>query len=138
MQTRTVTVLLVEDDEVDVELVRRAFKNHRIANPLMVAQDGVAALELLRSGQVPRPHIILLDLNMPRMGGLEFLENLRSDPQLRDSVVFVLTTSNDEADRCQAYAKNVAGYCVKSRVGADFLELTGLLKAYWRVVELPE
>lgn len=138
MNTRTVTVLLVEDDEVDVELVRRAFEKHRIANPLMVSKDGVAALELLRANEVPRPYIILLDLNMPRMGGIEFLKNLRADPDLSDSVVFVLTTSTADADRWQAYQQHVAGYCVKSRVGADFLELTGLLKAYWRVVELPE
>lgn len=137
MNTRTVTVLLVEDDQVDVELVERAFKNHRIANPLLVCGDGLAALEMLRAGQVPRPYIILLDLNMPRMGGLEFLKEVRADPGLSDSVVFVLTTSDDDADRCQAYRQHIAGYCVKSRVGADFLELTGLLKAYWRVVELP-
>ena len=92
---------------------------------------------MLRAGQVPRPYIILLDLNMPRMGGLEFLKEVRADPGLSDSVVFVLTTSDDDADRCQAYRQHIAGYCVKSRVGADFLELTGLLKAYWRVVELP-
>jgi CheY-like chemotaxis protein len=139
--TRPVTVLLVEDDDIDVEGVHRAFQKNRIANPIVVARNGVEALDrLLGRNQepLPKPYIILLDLNMPVMGGLEFLQEIRDRPELRDSVVFVLTTSNADEDRVSAYRQHVAGYCLKSNVGPDFLHLTSLLKSYWRVVELPD
>ncbi len=137
MRKETVQVLLVEDNEVDVEAVRRAFDQHRISNPLLVARDGYAALEALRTGHVRRPYVILLDLNLPRMGGLELLEKLRSDPELSDSVVFVLTTSKRDEDKVASYHHHIAGYIVKGDVGAGFMDLMNLLGAYWRVVELP-
>lgn len=87
---------------------------------------------------MPRPNLILLDLNMPRMGGIEFLEELRTDPNLKDSVVFVLTTSDAEADRLAAYDHFVAGYMVKSKIGENFFQLADMLEGYWRIVELPE
>lgn len=135
-----VTVLLVEDDQVDAEAVRRAFQKQKIANPLVEVNDGVEALSLLRGEQgdpLPRPYIILLDLNMPRMNGLEFLKHLREDEKLRDSIVFVLTTSDDNRDKLAAYEQHVAGYMVKSRAGKDFLDLTALLDHYWRIIEMP-
>lgn len=132
-----VHILLVDDDDVDAMAVRRALKKHRIANPLTVARDGLEALETLRSGSIPHPFIILLDLNMPRMNGLEFLEELRADPALKSSVVFVLTTSDEDRDIAAAYQQQVAGYILKSNVGPDFLRVLDLLGAYWRVVELP-
>lgn len=142
MNHKSVNVLLVEDNAIDREAVRRAFRKHRIANPIIDAVDGVAALEILRgTGDRPslqRPYIILLDINMPRMNGIEFLEELRGDAELRDSVVFVLTTSKSDQDKMAAYDRHVAGYVVKSEVGAGFIELVGLLDHYWRVVELPE
>ena len=141
MHTETVTVLLVEDNEVDIEAVRRAFRLHRIANPVRVASDGVEALEILRGeGDHPRlerPYVILLDLNMPRMNGIEFLTEVRADPALQDAVVFMLTTSKRDEDRLASYQLNVAGYIIKSHVGEDFVRLVMMLDHYWRVVELP-
>lgn len=140
-----VQILLIEDDDIDAEIVRRAFASRRIANPLHRAGDGVAALEMLRGSStngltltpLARPFLILLDLNMPRMNGIEFLHTLRDDPLLHDSLVFVLTTSDDDRDKVAAYARHVAGYLVKSRVGDDFVELVNMLECYWRYVEFP-
>jgi CheY-like chemotaxis protein len=136
-----VSVLLVDDDDVDVMAVKRAFRKAKIANPLFVARDGVEALAMLRGEDghdpVPRPYIIILDLNMPRMDGLEFLTEIRADPEHRGAVVFVLTTSKADEDRAASYDKNVAGYIVKSDVGEGFLNVTSLLDSYWRVVLLP-
>ena len=137
MQSKEVTILLVEDDELDVEATRRAFEKVRIANQVIAAEDGQVALELLRNGKVPRPYIILLDLNMPRMNGHEFLEHIRNDDQLDDSIVFVLTTSDHDRDRWAAYKKQVAGYILKTNVGKGFVELISMLEHYWKVVELP-
>jgi len=133
----TVNVLLVEDNEVDVEAVERAFQEHRIVNPITVARDGREALEALRSGTVERPYLILLDLNLPRMDGIEFLEALRADPTLQDSIVLVLTTSNRDEDKIASYKLNVAGYILKSEVGDGLLKLTKMLDRFWRVVEFP-
>jgi len=134
-----VTILLVEDNDVDVEAIQRGFRKQRIANTIRVAPDGVAALELLRDPTTPfpRPFIVLLDINMPRMNGIELLQELRRDPELRDTVVFVLTTSNADEDKVEAYRLNVAGYVLKSEVGEGFIDLVTLLDHYWRVVELP-
>lgn len=134
-----VTVLLVEDNEVDVEAVRRGFRKQRIANQIRVARDGMEALELLRSKDppFPRPFLILLDINMPRMNGIELLRALRADETLHSSVVFVLTTSDAEQDMVDAYDLNVAGYMLKGDVGEGFVKLTTMLDHYWRVVLLP-
>lgn len=131
-------ILLVEDDEVDVLTVRRAFETHHIMNPLVVAGDGIEALEKLRSGEVPpNGQLILLDLNMPRMNGIEFLRVVRQDPELRSASVVVLTTSNDERDIVDAYELNVAGYLVKPVTFESFCELIVTLKKYWTLVEMP-
>mgnify|MGYP001973349300 CR=1 FL=1 len=132
-----VTVLLVDDDDIDAMLVKRAFKEHRLLNPLLHAIDGVEAWEMLDGGDVPKPLIILLDLNMPRMNGQEFLEKLRGDSRFRETIVFVLTTSRAEEDKVKAYNYNVAGYLLKENVGADFMQALNLLKSYWRIVEFP-
>jgi len=134
---KAVTLLLVEDDDVDAKGVARALKQRRIANPLFRARDGIEALELLRGGKIPRPYLILLDLNMPRMGGLELIQTLRADKTLCDSVVFVLTTSKSDEDMAAAYRSHVAGYIVKSEIGSCFSDLVEMLDAYWQVVELP-
>lgn len=137
---KTVEVLLVEDDEIDAEALKRAFQKQKIANPIIVAEDGIEALKILRgegNGPVHKPHVILLDLNLPRMNGIEFLEELRADEDLRQSVVFVLTTSDDDRDVLAAYDNQVAGYMVKSRVGEDFVDMINMLDCYWRVIELP-
>lgn len=137
---KDVDILLVEDDEVDARAVERAFRKQKIGNPITVACDGVEALEFLRGQNgksLPRPYIILLDLNMPRMNGIEFLKELRDDENLRTSVVFVLTTSNDDRDKTAAYEQVVAGYIVKSEAGKDFLELVQMLERFTIIVKLP-
>lgn len=142
MQARPLNVLLVEDDELDVMNVQRAFKKNNITNPLYVAGNGIEALEMLRSKasgvHVPSDRrIILLDLNMPRMGGIEFLRELRKDPELAPTTVIVLTTSDEERDKVEAYKLNVAGYILKPVTLAAFVELMATLNKYWTVSELP-
>lgn len=138
MNEKALNVLLVEDDQVDVMNVRRAFEKNRIANPLFVAADGVEALAMLRDGQVPlERRIVLLDLNMPRMSGIEFLRALRADSHLQHTPVVVLTTSNDEKDKVEAYNLNVAGYLLKPVTFLNFVELMAALNKYWTLVELP-
>jgi CheY-like chemotaxis protein len=136
-----VNIFLIEDDEVDVMAVKRALKELKIANPFFRAADGVDALEMLRGEngkeKLPRPYIILLDLNMPRMGGLEFLEELRKDTALRSSIVFVMTTSAAEEDRVRAYSKCISGYLLKHSSAHTFLETVTMLEHYWRVIEFP-
>ncbi|MEP6992332.1 MAG: response regulator [bacterium] len=135
---RLLNILLVEDDEVDVMNVKRAFKKNNIANPLFIATNGFEALEQLRNDMIPRARrIVLLDLNMPRMNGIEFLRELRRDPQLNLTPVIVLTTSNDERDRIEAYNLNVAGYILKPVTFNNFCEVMAALNKYWALVELP-
>ncbi len=142
MSSKTVTILLVEDDIVDRMAIRRSFRDLKIANPVVEVGDGIEALERLRGeGGQPKlepPYLILLDLNMPRMGGIEFLEVLRSDPELSNKIVFVMTTSAAEEDRMQAYRKHIAGYFLKQCVGRNFIDSIVMLQAYWRVVEFPD
>ena len=133
--SRVVTILLVEDDEVDVKALKWAFEKLKVANPLVVARDGVEALELLR--ELPRPYLIITDINMPRMNGIEFLRKVRQSDQFRDSIVFVLTTSNDEQDKIDAYDLNVAGYMLKTDMGTSFSRAISLIDNYWKVVEFP-
>jgi CheY-like chemotaxis protein len=135
---KVLNILLVEDDEVDVMNVKRAFDRNRIANPLYVAGDGLEGLRMLRSGEVPAERrIVLLDLNMPKMNGIEFLRELRSDPALQLTPVVVLTTSNDERDKIEAYNLNVAGYMLKPVTFINFVEVMAALNKYWTLVELP-
>jgi CheY-like chemotaxis protein len=136
--TRTLHILLVEDDQVDVLNVRRAFEKNKILNPLYVATNGAEALAMLREDQVPRDRrLVLLDLNMPAMNGIEFLRELRADPDLRLTPVVVLTTSNDERDKVNAYGFNVAGYLVKPVTFPNFAEVMATLNKYWALVEMP-
>jgi CheY-like chemotaxis protein len=142
MQTLMLNILLVEDDEVDVMTVQRAFKKGNISNPLYIAGNGIDALAMLRGepGQtsvIPvERRIILLDLNMPKMNGLEFLQELRADPTIRHIPVVVLTTSNEEQDRVQAYNLNVAGYILKPITFGNFVELMVTLNKYWTLCEM--
>jgi CheY-like chemotaxis protein len=138
MSGSMLNVLLVEDDEVDVMNVRRAFKKNNIANPLFVAGNGEEALRMLRGGEIPTERrLVLLDLNMPRMNGIEFLRELRADDELRYTSVVVLTTSNDERDRVEAYNLNVAGYILKPVTFQNFCDAMLTLNKYWTLVEMP-
>ncbi len=138
----TVNLLLVDDDEVDVQGLKRAFAKSRIGNPIVVARDGIEALEVLRGQngreKLPKPHLILLDLNMPRMNGIEFLETIRADDDLKAAVVFMITTSKTEEDKARAYGHNIAGYIVKQDPANTFLQAVSMLEHYWKIVEFPE
>lgn len=138
MQDKLLNILLVEDDEVDVMNVRRAFKNNNIGNPLWVAGNGLEALDMLRGTEIPRERrLVLLDLNMPKMNGIEFLRDLRADDTLRGTSVVVLTTSNHDRDRVEAYNLNVAGYILKPVTFSNFCEVMATLNKYWALVEMP-
>jgi CheY-like chemotaxis protein len=138
MNPKLINIFLVEDDEVDVMNVKRAFEKNHIMNPLFIARDGIEALEKLRSGEIPKGRrIVLLDLNMPRMNGIEFLKELRKDPDLASTLVVVLTTSSNDRDIVDAYNLNVAGYLVKPVMFVDFCELMATLNNYWTLVEMP-
>jgi CheY-like chemotaxis protein len=134
---REVSLLMIEDDDIDATTLKRAMNKLKLLNPVYRAKDGIEGIEMLRSGNIPEPYIILLDLNMPRMNGLEFLEELRSDPNLTQSVVFVLTTSKSDEDIVAAYREHVAGYLLKQEMDNDFLQVINMLNHYWRIVELP-
>jgi CheY-like chemotaxis protein len=141
LEPKTANLLHVEDDELCIMGLVRAFKKAKIANPVSFAHDGIDALEMLRGTndreRFPRPYLILLDLNMPRMGGVEFLQELRKDEDLKKSIVFVMTTSGADEDKVKAYNLGVAGYILKTNPANAFLEATALLDTYWRVVEFP-
>ena len=138
---KSIQILLVEDDDGDARAVERAFLKARIANPLTRAMDGVEAMGLLKGTngrtKLRRPYILLVDLNMPRINGLQLIEAIRADPGLHDTVIFVLTTSNRDEDKESAHAMNVAGYILKENAGEDFLRLFSLVDSYWRIVEMP-
>jgi CheY-like chemotaxis protein len=137
MDSRELHILLVDDDDVDVMNVQRAFEKSRFTNPIHVAGNGIEALEKLRDGSVGPRRLVLLDLNMPRMNGIELLRELRSDPVLQPTCVVVLTTSDDERDKVEAYKLNVAGYLVKPVTFASFVEAMVALGKYWTLVEMP-
>ncbi|WP_374676145.1 response regulator [Ideonella sp.] len=135
---RSLNILLVDDDDVDVMNVQRAFRRANLTNPLHLARDGVQALAMLRDGTVPASRLlVLLDLNMPRMNGIEFLRELRADPALRHISVVALTTSSEEQDKVEAYQLHVAGYLVKPVTFTTFVELMSVLQKYWTLMEMP-
>ncbi len=136
LQTKEVTLLLVEDDDVAAMSVERSFDKQCIANTIIRAKDGREALDLLLANKVPEPYIILLDLNMPRMNGIEFLVAVRESEKLRKAVVFVLTTSNTDKDIVSAYEQYIAGYFVKNETGKGFQKVVELLNGYWKIVHL--
>ena len=138
-ETRVLNILLVEDDAVDVMNVKRAFSKNHITNPLFVAGDGLEALRKLRGDEIPRDRrLVLLDLSLPRMNGIEFLGELRRDPDLASIPVVVLTTSTDDQDRFDAYNLNVAGYLLKPVTFSGFCDLMTAMNKYWAVVEMPQ
>lgn len=143
VEERAVNILLVEDDEVDVMNVKRAFQRSNITNPLYVAGNGLEGLAVLRGESlngISMPssrRIILLDINMPKMNGIEFLHELRSDPAIAHTPVIVLTTSNEDQDRVEAYKLNVAGYILKPVTFSNFAEVMAALNKYWTLCEMP-
>lgn len=141
-EVKALNILLVEDDDGDAKALKRAFEKARIANPIRRALDGIEALDVLKgeNGQpkMPAPYILLIDLNMPRMNGIQLVEAIRADQELHQSIVFILTTSKRDEDREAVYNLNVTGYVVKATAGQDFLNLVSLMDCYWRIVEMPQ
>lgn len=137
MMHRPLHILLVDDDDIEVENVQRALKRAGIEHPLFIACDGVQALSMMRSNEVPRERrVVLLDLNMPRMTGLEMLAELRADPTLRHTPVVVFSTSSHATDIQEAYRLCAAGYLVKPSSFEQLVQaLTSLVRA-WEVLEL--
>ena len=138
---QSLSVLLVDDDDVAAEAVVRGLRKNAMQCPIVMAEDGSVALQVLRDAhatrRITKPYLVLLDLNMPRMNGFEFLQALRSDAELRGTVVFVLTTSGSDRDRTRAYNENIAGYMVKSGVGPQLRGLAQFLIEYRASVLLP-
>jgi CheY-like chemotaxis protein len=136
-----IRILLVEDDDGDAKAVVRTFEKARIANPIVRALDGIEALQILKgTAKEPKleaPYLLLVDLNMPRMDGIQLVTAIREDPELHDTIIFMLTTSNRAEDKQAAYSLNVTGYILKEKAGEDFLKLFSLVDSYWRIVEMP-
>jgi CheY-like chemotaxis protein len=137
-------ILLVEDDKIDVMNVKRAFMTNGISNPLFVASDGEDALAFLRHtspyeepAKAPRPGIVLLDINMPVMNGIEFLRAVKSDKDLKSIPIVVLTTSQEESDRLRSFELSVAGYIIKPVGYHKFVETVKVIDRYWTLSELP-
>lgn len=128
-------LLLVEDDLVDVMTVRRALRELSVANPLRVAHNGEQALEQLQVAGPALPGLILLDLNMPRMNGIEFLKRVKQDPVWCRIPVVVLTTSKEEQDRVESFKLSVAGYMVKPVDYRQFVEVMRAIQFYWMLSE---
>ena len=140
MESKLINILLIEDDAVDVMTVQRAFKKSNVSNPLHIAGNGLKALSMLRASENPFRNsrcVILLDLNMPKMNGIEFLKELRQDPEFHKTPVIVLTTSDQEKDRVEAYNLHVAGYILKPVTFSKFVEVVTILNHYWTLCEFP-
>jgi CheY-like chemotaxis protein len=131
------SILLVDDDDIDAESVKRALNKLKVGNTLVRARDGIEALELLDAGTISEPYLILLDINMPRMNGIEFLHAIRNNPDHSHAVVFILTTSKADEDKIAAYKEHIAGYILKLTLDEGFNDLVSMLDHYWRIVELP-
>jgi CheY-like chemotaxis protein len=128
-------VLLVEDDTIDAMTVKRSLRELESPNPLHHVTNGEEALAFLRDPAKPRPGLILLDINMPRMNGIEFLNHAKTDPELCSIPVVVLTTSKEDTDRFNSFSKHVAGYMVKPVDYEQFVEVMRKIQAYWMLSE---
>ena len=130
-------VLLLEDDSVDAMTVKRAMKDLDVKNALVRVLNGEQALEYLHNKSNAEPCVILLDLNMPKMNGIEFLRIAKSDPILKCIPVVVLTTSRADQDKLACFDNSVAGYIVKPIDYKGFLDAMKILNLYWTLSELP-
>ncbi|PKP48304.1 MAG: two-component system response regulator [Bacteroidetes bacterium HGW-Bacteroidetes-11] len=130
-------ILLVEDDMIDAMTVKRALKELNVINPVHSVENGEEALEYLNDNSKENPGIILLDLNMPRMNGIEFLKIAKNDDSLKHIPVVVLTTSLEEMDRIDTFNLGIAGYMVKPVDYKQFVDVIKAIKLYWSLSELP-
>lgn len=130
-------ILLIEDDDVDVMTVNRALRDSKVANKLVSIGDGEEAIEYLRDESATKPSIILLDLNMPKMDGAEFLKIVKADNALKKIPVVILTTSNSDRDVIESFELGAAGYMVKSVDYEKFVETIRAIDHYWTLSKLP-
>jgi len=130
-------VLSVEDDDVDAMTVERALKDLNVTNPLVRTPDGGEALEYLRNDSNKKPCVILLDLNMPKMSGIELLKIVKADDELKKIPVVILTTSEDIQDKVETFGLSIAGYIVKPTDYKKFVEAIKTVNLYWTLSELP-
>lgn len=130
-------ILLVEDDQVDTMTVIRALKDIHVSNLLIRQENGEAALNYLRDSNNEKPCIILLDLNMPIMNGIEFLQIMKNDDQLKAIPVVVLTTSEEQQDKVNSFNLGVAGYMAKPVDYRQFVEVMRSIDTYWTISEMP-
>ena len=141
MKSTHVTILLVEDDDIDAMSVARGLADANISNPVVRARDGVEGLEILLGTngkeKLPWPYLMLVDIRLPRLDGLGLVRKIRSIPALRRTIVFMLTTSDSDRDRSTAYDANVAGYIVKSSGNEQFSKLARMLDYYLMIVAPP-
>ena len=138
MKSTCKAIMLVEDDDVDAMTVRRALKELHVGNPMVRVENGEEALSYLRQPGQVLPCIILLDLNMPVMGGIEFLQVAKQDAALRRIPVVVLTTSEEQQDKVASFDLSVAGYIRKPVDYKQFVEAVRSIDAYWTLSELPQ
>lgn len=138
-QGKPLSILIVDDDLGDQLMIKRALERGKIENRIFIANDGIQALEMLRdeNSELSWPYVVLLDLNMPRMDGLEFLDEIRADPELQKAIVFVLSTSESDKDMLAAYSKIIAGYVFKRDVLTDFHHLTRMIDGFSILVKYP-
>jgi len=138
---KELTFLIVEDNDLDFEKAQRAFARLKTTNPIIRARDGCEALEVLKGSpeieKLQKPYLVLLDVNMPRMNGFEFLEEVRKESDLSDAPVVVLTTSDREQDIATAYKHHVAGYVVKPVTRDEMVQVLSTLDSYWNLCERP-
>jgi CheY-like chemotaxis protein len=130
-------ILLVEDDKIDAMTVKRAMSDLKIINEVTHAWNGLEALEYLKNPETVKPCIILLDLNMPKMNGIEFLQKMKADPDLKKIPVVILTTSNAERDKAETFTIGVAGYMIKPVDYKQFVDVIKEINIYWELSELP-
>ncbi|MBI9041115.1 response regulator [Lutibacter sp.] len=137
MKNSNLTILLVEDDKVDVITIQRALRELKILNPVVICENGLEALNFLNNEENLLPGIILLDLNMPKMNGIEFLEHRKKSQIINLIPTVVLTTSKDEQDKVESFNLGVAGYMIKPVDYLKFVEVIKTIDLYWTLSELP-
>ena len=130
-------IMLVEDDKIDIRSVQRSFKELRVTNPLIVTHNGEEALEYLENNTEKLPGLILLDLRMPRMDGIEFLKVIKKKDELKIIPVVILTTSKEDEDKIDSFNLGISGYMMKPVNYKDFVEVIRTIKLYWTLSETP-
>ena len=130
-------ILLVEDDTVDAMTVKRALRDLKVGNPVAHVTNGEEALVYLKDQAKPAPCLILLDINMPKMNGIELLKAIKTDPDLQKIPVVMLTTSTNDRDIIQSFHLSAAGYMIKPVDYHQFVETIRTIDTYWRLSRVP-